>query len=86
MGNPKASPAAIAHLEQVMSYYSDPSQAPHDNPPKPPTADIAIELTASIAQLVAIAIDFERTGEIHMEPSVEARMTAAEMVDKRLPP
>ena len=58
--------AALAHMERLKAYYDDPAAAPHENPPTPPTPEIACELTASIAQLVAIAIDFERTGQVNM--------------------
>ena len=81
---PRVSPAALAHMERLKAYYDDPAAAPHENPPTPPTPEIACELTASIAQLVAIAIDFERTGQVNMEPSMEAKMTAAALIDERL--
>ena len=71
-------------MERLKAYYDDPAAAPHENPPTPPTPEIAVKRSASIAQLVAIAIDFERTGQVNMEPSMEAKITAAALIDERL--
>lgn len=79
---PRVSPATLAHVEQFVAYYNDPAMAPHEHPPAPPTPEVACELTASIAQLIAIVLDYQETGELHADnPSVQAKLAAADLID-----
>jgi hypothetical protein len=81
----KGNPALLAYLEQLQAYYEDPSVAPHNNPPRPPTQEMAIDLAAASAQILAIYFDYQATGEVHMQPSVQAQLTAAEYIAEHLP-
>jgi hypothetical protein len=78
-------PALLAYLEQLQAYFKDPARAPHENPPRPPSQEMAIDLAAAGAQILAIYFDYLATGEIHMQPSVEAQLTAAEYIAEHLP-
>ena len=77
----KGSPAAIAYLEQRIAYDKDPNRGP--NPPKPPNAEVAQELTLSLAQMMATLLDRILTGETHIDnPCPEAILATAEMMDR----
>ena len=81
----KGSPAAIAYLEQRIAYFRDPTQAPHEDPPKPPSAEVAYEIVVAGAQISAILLDYKLTGEMHPDnPCPEAILAAGEMMDKAL--
>lgn len=81
--NPRVSSGAIAYLEQLVAYRNDASKAPHDNPPVP-TPDISNELAAIVAQIMAMAVDFERTGQMHEDPSVAARLAAVDLIRRKM--
>ena len=81
----RASEAAIAHMEQLVAYHKDPTKAPHNNPPRPPSQEVAWELTASMAQIMAVLLDRMLTGEIHPDnPCPEAVLAAGELMEKSL--
>lgn len=80
----KASPGLIAYMEQLAAYHKDPSQAPHKNPPRPPTPEIGIESATLIAKMMAIVVDYQETGELHEEPSVASRLAVAELIQKQM--
>ena len=80
----KASPGLIAYVEQLAAYHKDPGQAPHKNPPRPPTPEIGIEAAVVIAKMMAMVVDYQQTGELHEEPSVVARLAVAEIIQKQM--
>ena len=76
--------AAVAHLEQLFAYLNDPAQAPHKNPPQPPTPEVGYEIMASANKVMAVMLDRLLTGEVHMNPCPEAILAAAEMADRAI--
>jgi hypothetical protein len=80
-----SSPAVIAHLEQLNAYYDDPTAAPHTDPPPPPSPEVAAELCAATAQLLAYIIEYRRSGQLpDREPSVQTRLDVADLLDRYL--
>ena len=79
-----AGPGVVAYTEQLLAYYHDPSAAPHDHPPAPPTPDVVIEVSAAVAQLAALVLEYQKTGQTpDQEPSPETKLAVAEMISAR---
>jgi hypothetical protein len=80
----KPSPAAIAHLEQVVAYINDPSKAPHDSPPQPPNMGVAEEVFGLGWRMLAVILDRLMTGEVHQKPAPLAVLGACDVADMAL--
>ena len=81
-----SNPAVVAYIEQVVAYLQDPTAAPHDDPPKPPTPEIGMDVAAECAKLMALFMDVHRTGklpeDVSADPSPESRLAVAELMDR----
>lgn len=78
-----ADPAVHAYLEQLDAYFNDPGQAPHKHPPRPPSSDVAIEVGAAAAAVLAYILEYQKTGQLpDHEPSVQTKLEVANMIDE----
>ena len=78
-----ASPETVAYIKQVVAYYHDPANAPHDDPPKPPSVEVAMDASAAVAKVLGLILEYQKTGQLPgMEPSPEFRLAAAELIEQ----
>jgi hypothetical protein len=80
-----ASPETVAYLKQVKDYDlaaardgTEPS-----NPPKPATAEVAMDASAARAKIIGLILDYQTTGRFPgWEPTPDAQLAAAELIEQ----
>lgn len=80
-----ASPETVAYLKQLRDYYAaaarDGTQS--SNPPKPSTAEVAMDASAARAKIIGLILDYQTTGRFPgWEPTSDAQLAAAELIEQ----
>ena len=80
-----ASPETVAYLKQVRDYYARRRPRRHrpSNPPKPATAEVAMDASAARAKIIGLILDYQTTGRFPgWEPTPDAQLAAAELIEQ----